>query len=84
MILIIKAYKYSLWIFRFYAASLLIIYEGHSFDGGEAKVRLIDFAQSTFDCFDEGKIPLVGTDHDLIEGVTNLIKVFNKIFAELW
>jgi len=69
--------------YRLFASSLLIIYEGHSIDGGEAKVRLIDFAQSTFDGFDEGKIPLVGTDHDLIEGVTNLIKVFKGIFAEL-
>ena len=68
--------------YRFYAASLLIIYEGSSLDGSRARVYLIDFAQSFLRGFEESKISVVGTDEDFIEGVTHLVEAFKGIYNE--
>lgn len=76
--------------YRFYASSLLIMYEG-DFTTSElneekrqaikqgVNIRLVDFAHSTFQGFRNDSTKHNGPDHGLILGLENLIDMFRNV-----
>ena len=68
--------------FRFYSCSLLIMYEGGLDSSSPVIVKIIDFAQITYQGFMNDSIVHSGPDRGFIKGVDSLITILQALLIE--